>query len=541
MSARDVGAGLANAVANIPDAMANAVLAGLSPIQGLYALLAGTPAAALTTGSQVMTVAVTAAMALAVGDALLPFAGDDRLVALVTLTVLVGVVCIVLGALKAASLMRFVPNAVMRGFLAGVAVAIVLGQIPALVGVESRHANKVARLVDIVLHPLRIDLTTLALGVATVALILSVGRTPFAKGAMALSLAAATALAAVLGLEITTVGDISSIPRALPAPILPKLSLVLALALPAVAIALIALIQSAGISKSVPNPDGTYPDMDRDFLGQGIGNISAGLLQGMPVGGSVSSTATNVQAGAESRLASFMIGPTIAAVLLLFGDVVELVPMTCLAAILIIVGVRAIDLQSVLAVWQADPQSGVIMGITFAGTLVMPIQYAVGLGVALSVVRYVYRSSLDVRVVELEPLPHGRLQERPAPLRLRSDDVTVLEIYGTVYFAGAQAAEQLLPDPAGARNAVVVIRLRGRTDTGSTFLEVLRRYNSRLVQEDGALLLAGVSPQLSYQLERTRLAEELGRENLFYATRVITDSTTRAIDAARERQRGISS
>ncbi len=532
---RDVIAGVTTAIANIPDAMANAVLAGVNPVNGLHALLVGTPSAALTTSSQFMTVAVTAAMALAVGDGLALVPAGQEVAGLLTLTVLVGIVMLLLGILRAGTLMRFVSNAVMRGFLTGVAVSIVLGQIPSFTGAVSDADNKVLRTVDIILHPSRIDISTLVLGAATIALVLLLERTPIKRFAMALALILATGVAFVGGYGGQTVGDISPIPSALPTPALPTLDLVFVLLIPAVSIALIGLIQGTGVSKATPNPDGTYPKLNRDFIGQGIGNVLSGFFKGMPIGGSVSSTALNLQAGATSRWANFTIGPVIAIVLLLFSGVIEVVPMTALAALLIIVGVRAVNRDSIVAVWNTGMAPRAIMTITFIGTLIMPIQYAVLLGVAISVVSYVYSSSLDVRIVEMVELKDGRFAEVDPPESPKSHDVTVLNVYGSLFYAGAQVVEKMLPDPLGTDEAYVVLRLRGRVDVGSTFLEVLKRYEERLERENGHLLLAGVGDDLYGQLERTGTLDVIGDEDVFHAVSTLGDSTTRAVRAARER------
>jgi SulP family sulfate permease len=532
---RDIVAGVTTAIANIPDSMANAVLAGINPVNGLHALLVGTPSAALTTSSQFMTVAVTAAMALAVGDGLAAVPAGQQAAGLLTLTVMVGVVMIVLGLLRAGALMRFVSNAVMRGFLTGVAVSIVLGQVPSFTGSTSDASNKVMRTVDIVLHPSRIDVATLVLGLATIAVVLLLERTPVARFSMAAALLLATGVAYVGGFAGTTVGDISAIPSTLPTPELPALELVFVLIVPAVSIALIGLIQGAGVSKATPNPDGTYPSLDRDFIGQGIGNALSGLFKGMPVGGSVSSTSLNIQAGARSRWANFTVGPVIAIVLLLFSGVIEVVPMTALAALLIIVGVRAVDRHAIAAVWNTGAAPRAIMTITFVGTLIMPIQYAVLLGVAISIVSYVYSASLDVRLVEMVQIPDGRFAEVEPPEQPKSNSVTVLNVYGSLFYAGAQVVEKMLPDPLGTQEAYVVLRLRGRVDVGSTFLEVLKRYEGRLEREGGHLLLAGVGDDLYAQLERTGMLEVIGEEDVFHAVSTLGDSTSRAVRAAEER------
>ena len=331
---RDLIAGVTNAVTNIPDAMASAVLAGLNPIQGLYAIMIGTPVSALTTSSQLMTVAVTGAMALIVGDSLAAVPADEKVAALIVLTVLVGVTQIVLGLVRAGTLVRFVSNAVLQGFLLGVAVNIVLSQVGDLTGYDSDAPGKVGRAVDTLLHPGQINLQLLAIGLLTILLVILVERTPAKDFSFLAALVVSTVGAMLLGWDVPTVRTLSEIPQTLPMPSIPDLSLMSGLVVPAIAIAIVGLIQSAGVSKGTPNRDGTYPDMNRDFIGQGLGNTAAGVFSGMPIGGSVSSTALVVQLGAKSRMANFIVGPIIAVVVLVFAGAVEAIPLATLAGLL---------------------------------------------------------------------------------------------------------------------------------------------------------------------------------------------------------------
>jgi SulP family sulfate permease len=298
----DLLAGLVGALTSIPDAMASAILAGLNPIQGLYAIMVGTPVGALATSSVFMTIAVTSAMALTVGDSLAGYSGDELLEAVITLTILVGLFALLLGVLKLGTLVRFVSNAVMTGFLTGVAALIILGQLGDLAGYDSQFSNKVVQAVDLLLHPSQVDLQTLAIGLLTIAIILLLGRTRLENYSMILAMVVASAVVLVLGwTSVELIGDIADIPRSLPTPRLPNPALVPALIGPAIALAIIGLVQGAGVGRSVPNPDGGYPEPSRDFSGQGLGNIAAGFFQGMPVGGSLASTAINVNAGAKTR------------------------------------------------------------------------------------------------------------------------------------------------------------------------------------------------------------------------------------------------
>jgi len=531
-SSRDFIAGITNAVTNIPDAMASAVLAGLNPIQGLYAIMIGTPVSALTTSSQLMTVAVTGAMALIVGDSLKAVAAADKIEALIVLTVLVAITQIVLGLVRAGTFVRFVSNAVLQGFLLGVAVNIVLSQVGDLTGYKSEAPGKVGQAIDTVLHPGQINLQMLGIGLLTVLLVLLAERTRAKDFAFLIALVASTLAAILLKWDIPTVKSLGEIPQALPKPTIPNLSLVSGLIVPAAAIAIVGLIQSAGVSKGTPNSDGTYPDMNRDFIGQGLGNAASGVFGGMPIGGSVSSTALVQQLGAKSRIANFIVGPIIAVVVLLFSGAVETIPLATLAGLLVIIGVRAIKVGAVETVWQTSVAPRAIMAITFVAVLMMPIQYAVMLGVVISILQYVYSSSLDVRVVELARAADGTYTEQPAPEVLPDGQVTVLDIYGSVFYAGADIIGGMLPKAIGSHRPAAVIRLRGRTDVGSTFLGIVERYRGEIEEAGGLLLLAGVGPELRGQLDRTGVLEAIGDDQVCEAQPTLTGSVSVAVEAA---------
>lgn len=526
--ASDLIVGVTNGVSNIPDAMANALLAGASPIVGLYALLAGTPVAALTTSSQYMTVAVTAAMAVTVGSGLALVPADQRDSAVAVMAVLVGAFMALFGLVRGGRLLRFVSNAVMKGFLNGVALLVIIGQLANVTGFDSGGDTKFAKALDTVLHLGSWDWLTLAVALATIALILIIMRTPLRDFAMLVALVVVSLATFVFELDVALVKGVSYIPSGLPLPRLPDLALIVPLALPAISVALIGLVQGGGISKAFPNADGAYPDASRDMIGQGFGNLAAGAFGGMPIGASVSSTVMATAGGARTRLANITIGIVVAAVLLFLGPLVELVPLAVLGGILVVVGVSAFDTVGMTDVWHASRESAVIMAITLGSMLLIPVQYAVLFGAALSAVQYVYSSSKDVRVVALVRLPDGRWSEQAPPAVLPSESVTVVDIYGSVFYAGVDLVDKLLPAVADSRRPCLIVRLRGRSEIGSTALLMLRRYHEQIVAAGGRMILAGVDEALLVRLVSTGLVAELGEENVLVRTDVVFESTDAA-------------
>jgi SulP family sulfate permease len=302
--------------------------------------------------------------------------------------------------------------------------------------------------------------------------------------------------------------------------------------LPAFSVAVIGLIQGAGVSQGIPNPDGKYPNVSRDFLGQGAANIAISFVGGVPAGGSISGTAVLMGAGAKSRWANIMAGLFVTVIVLVAGPLVELVPMPALAALLIVAGFQGLRLAQARLIWYTGRVPATIMVITFLATLFMPLQYAVLLGIILSVVLHVFRQANKVVVTELVLQPHGYPIEQSGPAVLTSNKLTVLMVYGSLFFAGAKSLEELLPEVGDARHAAVAILLRGKSEIGSTFLVVLQRYAKALQAQDCRLMLVGVEQSAYDQLVKTGTLQLIGQENVFLAQPQIGAALNAAITAA---------
>ena len=536
----DLVAGATFAIVNVPQGMANAVLATVNPVAGLYALMIAMPVGALFTGSVFMNVSTTGALSVAAGEALYPFEGADKIGALAALVLMVGAFQLVFGLLRFGRLIRFVSNAVMTGFITGIAFLIMFGSVPDITGYASGQPNHLLRLADTALSWRILEAETVALGLATVGLILAFQRTRLARFALILALAVVTGLALVAGQlpgggTAVLVGDIATIPRSLPYPVLPDLAHLPGLALPAFAIAIIGLIQGAGVGQSYPNPDGTFPDTSRDFVGQGAANLAAGAFGAIPSGGSMSGTAVTVQAGARSRWANIFAGAFVVVIVLALVDLVKLVPMAGLGGLLLVVGFQNIQPDAIRAVWAAGRPARAAMGTTFVATLFLPLQFAILIGVALSFLLQILRMSNRVELREYELVEGGFPVERPAPAALGPGEVRVLRIRGALFFASAQVLEPQLPDVAAARGTTLILILRDVDDLGSTVIRLLGRYAAALRRVGGTLMLAGVSEELRGQLERTGLAAALGPDNIFTEQADLGAALNAPIVAARAR------
>jgi sulfate permease, SulP family len=225
------------------------------------------------------------------------------------------------------------------------------------------------------------------------------------------------------------------------------------------------------------------------------------------LGGSVGQTALNVAAGAQGRWASIFSGLWMLAIVVVFSGIVGRVVIPTLAAVLIYAAVGSLRSGAIGTILRTGRASQIAFTVTLVATLFLPVAAAVGVGVTLSLLLQLNREALDLKLVRLEPRPGGRFAESAAPAALPSNAVTLLDVYGSLYYAGAKTLAARLPETAGA---------------------ILEAYAARLAAVDGRLILSGVAPELVEQLHRT------GREHLdadvtaFRATDVIGGSSDEA-------------
>ncbi len=539
-SGKDVRAGLVHGLVSVPDGLAAGLLAGLNPISGLYGYLFGTLAGALATSSALMSVQATGAMAVIIADTPGLGTGPDAARALATLTVLTGAVMLAAGLAGLGSLVRYVPNSVLAGFVNAVAVNIMLGQLSAFTGFQGQGSNRIVRALDTLVNFMSFHWPTLAISTLTLVLILVLERTRLGALGLFVAVIISSTLVALVGplSTVPTLADLAEIPAGLPMPVLPSLAAVIDLIVPAFSLAFVGLVQGAAIGQSVPNPDGTYPDASGDFRGQGIANLVSGLLRGMPVGGSMSGTSLVVAAGGQGRYANLIAAAVMGTVVVAFGPVAGLVAMPSLAALLMLIGFRTLKPDQILMVWRTGKTQATVMTTTFLLTLLVPMQYAVMVGVGISVILFVARQSNRVTVKRWEFRPDSaHPTETAPPAVLPPDEIVVLTPYGSLFFASAQVFESQLPTAdATSAGTVVVLRLRGKEDLGSTFINTIVRYHDSLIAIGSHLVLTGIGERVLGQLTNTGALQRLGADNVFPATPEVGESLRAGLNRARQLQ-----
>jgi SulP family sulfate permease len=532
----DLLAGIPCAVSAVSDGMASAVVAGVSPVHGLYASFAGPIGGGLTQSTKRMVVTTTTAASLAAGSAVSGVASGSRADALILLTVIAGVLMVVAGLCKLGRYTRFVPHSVMIGFLTGVSVNIIFGQLPDLLGINAHGSTNLQKAIDALSKIGSIDWPTFITGLAAIAAVVLLAPTFVGSFASLIALIVPTLFVVIGGFDsVARVNDAGAIPLGIPIPALPHLSdLSVNVIVGAFSVAVIILVQGAGVAEATPNPDGSLSDVNRDFAAQGAGSILAGFFKGQPVGGSVGSSALNVASGAKTRWASIFGGLWMLLILAAFAGVVGLVAMPTLAAVLIVAAVQSFRIGNIWTIWRTSAISRVSMITTFLATLLLPVAIAVGIGVAVALLLQLNRDAVDLRVVRLSPDGDGRFREEPPPARLPDHEVTVLDVYGSLYYAGSKTLQARLPDATGSQGAAVVLRLRGRTAVGATFIVVLDDYIGRVLAGGGQVYLSGIDVDLFDQFARFDRFSDSPNVHVLAAYPLIGGSTSDAYEMADE-------
>lgn len=538
----DVSAGLTVAIAAIPDALANAVIATVNPVQGLYAAMIGPIVGAYWSGSFWMNINSTTALALVASDILSPISNPaQKHGVLILLCILTGLFQLLLGTVHLRKLTRFVSNSVMTGFITGIAVLVFLGQLNNFLGIDLKASNKVVQAYLTLNRIMDVDLATLGIGIVSIFTIIALKRTKIGRYSLLLAIVI-SALLTTLGKQffpelMSNVKTLGEIPRAIPIPQLPAGSawrLIDEIIPAALALAFTGLIQSAGISESFPNPDGKYPAGGKDLVAQGGGNIISGLFGGLPVGGSIASTALMSSSGAVSRMAHVFSGLSVLIAVLLFSSVIGLIPQAALAALLIVASVQSISPARIRSIWQAGGLATLGMVVTFAGTMILSLPIAVIIGVGISFLLVIGRNAEQARLMELKRGPEGFYHEGPVPKELKSDSTTILIPYGSLFFAAARYLFLQLPDVGKAQNAVVIIVLRGRKHLGSTFIQVIQRYAKALSKNNCRLILSGVGTEIEKQLNRTGTTRLLGPNGVIKATYYVGEALGKAVQESKK-------
>ncbi len=390
----DAMAGLTTAVMLVPQGMAYAMLAGLDPIVGLYASTVPLVLYALVGSSRRLAVGPVAMDSLMVAAGLLPLVQGDAAqyaASAAVLALMVGAIQVLMGALRAGALVRFLSGPVIIGFTSAAAVIIAGSQLKHALGLRlPRSSHIVTMISDLVRNLGETNLLTLIMALASLATLSVLKKRAPRFPRFLLVVVLGTVITAMAGLDALGLAVVGDVPAGLPAIGIPSLDLGLLPSLFPIALSISLVSMMEGLSIGKRYDDKTLVPT-REFFGLGLANLGAGLISGYPVSGGFSRTAVNVQAGARSPLAGIVTAGIITATLLFLTPAFRLLPRAILASIILSAIVGLVDIAGARTLWKTDRTLFAVAVITFTATLGLGIPIGMGMGIGTSLVLRFWR------------------------------------------------------------------------------------------------------------------------------------------------------
>ncbi len=527
----DLVAGLTGALVALPQGVAFATIAGMPPEYGLYAGMIPAIIAALFGSSWHLVSGPTTAASIVLFSVLSPHAepGSAQYVSLaLTLTFLVGVIQLVMGLARMGTLVNFISHSVVTGFTAGAAILIATNQVKHFFGLDiTRGASFSETWGTLFTHLGDIQPGVLTVGVFTLVLGVVVKRYfpkwPYMIVAMLGGSAAAAALSAWQGLQMSTVG---ALPASLPPLSAPSLDAesIRAVASGVVAVTLLALTEAVSIARALAARSGQHVDGNQEFIGQGMSNIAGSFFSGYVATGSFNRSGVNYAAGAKTPLAAMLAGAFLLLIVLLVAPWARFLPNAAMAGILFLVAWGLIDFKEIVHTVRTSRTEFSIMAATFAATLFLTLEEAIIIGVLMSLSLYLARTSKP-QVRERVPDPHNRKRKFTDAAHFpQCPQLRFVRIDGSLFFgATAHVREKLaaqdLLHPDQKHVAIIADGINFIDLAGA---EALADEARRRSQAGGCLYLVGVKDTVQEQLAESGALKAIGGCNLF-------DSKTEAI------------
>jgi sulfate permease, SulP family len=514
MFLHDLLAGITVGLVALPLAMAFGIASGVTPQAGLYtAVVAGFLISALG-GSRTQIGGPTGAFVVIVAGIVARFGMSG----LAMVTLMAGLLLLAMGLTGLGSAVRFIPRPVVIGFTNGIAVLIASTQIKDFFGLRTGAipSEFLPRMKMLIAHFHSVNWYALIIGAITLAILLVLPRFNKRIPASILALLACTLIAAWFHFPVETIGSrFGGIPRGLPHFAVPDFHAehILPLIPSAFTVALLAALESMLSAVVADSMTGDRHNPNVELFGQGIANMLSPLFGGIPATGAIARTATNIRSGARSPVAGMVHAFTLLVVLLVAAPLASYIPLTTLAAVLFIVAYNMGEWKEIGGILQSGFTSSAVWLVTFVLTVFADLTQAVGVGMALAALLYIYRIAETTTVSPVtdeyirDGLSHS-LQGRIVP-----PYVTLLRIHGPFLFG---TTEKLVEATANieAFEPVVILRLRNMTAIDATGIHAIETFAKRLRVSGRSLLLCGAMAQPSTLLLQPRFLDHVGRENI---------------------------
>ncbi|MBF0339910.1 MAG: sulfate permease [Magnetococcales bacterium] len=524
----DLIAGITVALVLIPQSMAYANLAGLPAYYGLYAAFLPGAVAALFGSSRQLATGPVAVVSLLTASALLPFAqpGSSEFVSLaILMSLLIGVVQLVLGALRLGVVVNFLSHPVILGFTNAAALIIGLSQLSKILGVKMGRSEHFLYDIWGVLQQLQaVHWPSLVFGVGSFALMFTLKKRYPKLPNVLIAVALCTLISWLTGFESLGGKVVGTIPQGLPTVAIPSIDLNLMLNLlgTALIVSLVGFMEAISIAKAMAARTRDSIDPNQELIGQGLGNLVGAFTQSYPTSGSFSRSAVNLDAGAKSGLSSVITSLMVLVTLLFLTPLLYHLPEAVLAAVIMMAVVGLINVGAIHHAWQAHRHDGSAAIATFIASLGFAPHLDKGIffGGGLAIVLYLYRT-MSPRVALLGLHTDGTLRDVAFYPFLPTDpEIIVLRFDGQLYFANVSYFEEMVLDAVAAKPDARFLLLVGDgiNQMDASGEEVVDHLVERLDKNGTLMVFSGLKRQILQVMHSTGLFERVGGAANIFAT-----------------------
>lgn len=524
----DLAAGAVGAVVVLPQGIAFATLAGLPPQYGLYAAMVPAVVAALWGSSRHLVSGPTNAISLVVFATMAQLAepGSAQYVSLViTLSFIVGLIQLAMGLARLGALVNFISHTVVVGFTAGAAVLIIASQIRNFSGVAiTAGASFFQTLIEFASRAAEIEPYAVLVGAITLAAGAAarrwLPRFPYMIAAMVAGSIAAYALARWLGEAHAGIRTLGALPGALPELSAPRLSLdtLRTLTGAAIAVSVLGLVEAVSIARSIALKSGQRIDGNQEFVGQGLSNLIGSFFSAYPSSGSFNRSGANYEAGAKTPLAAVFSAALLVLILLAVAPLAAFIPVASMAAILFLVAWGLIDFHQIATIARASRGEAGVLASTFLATLILHLEMAILVGIMLSLLLYLRRTSRPaLRSIVPDPAsPLRKFRER-RPGEAECPQLQMLRMEGSLYFGAVDHVAEYLGQIEERRPAqkhlLVLSKSMNFVDVAGA--ELLAREARRRRARGGGLYFHGLRESASKMLHGPAFGEAFSPGDTF--------------------------
>jgi len=511
---QDLIAGLTVGLVALPLAMAFAIASGVPPQAGLYtAVVAGFLISALG-GSRTQIGGPTGAFVVIVAGIVVKFG----VAGLAMVGIMAGILLLVMGFTGLGVAVKYIPRPVTIGFTNGIALLIASTQIKDFLGLQTPPVPSefLARIRMLIHYIGTVRWQTVAVATASLAIILLWPRLTKRLPGSIVSLLLSTAALAAFHLPIETIGSkFGGIPQGFPHFALPNFHAeqILPLLPSAFTVALLAAVESLLSAVVADGMSGDRHNSNVELVAQGVANIASPLFGGIPATGAIARTATSIRSGALTPMAGMIHALTLLAILLVAAPLARYVPLATLAAVLVVVAYNMGEWREIGTILRLSKTDIAVWITTFALTVFADLTVAVGVGMALAALLYIYRiaETTTVAPVTRKYLEDGQahiLQDKDIP-----SNVTILRIHGPFLFGTTEKLAEATKDLKQFGD-VVILRLRNMTALDATGIHALEQFSDRLHKAGKTLLLCGARDQPWRLISRSDFLKHVGAENV---------------------------